>query len=132
MGFLGYLKYGDKVEGSLTLNLPQEDMWVHMFACLNWYDLVFILSLTRHLIHCGLLRWSLSVMVCFKCNCKSILENKCAVFFQTFSKYNSAHYLELYRNEIDLTLKTVKCLFKIWSFQRGKDTYSDLLSSDTV
>jgi proton-coupled amino acid transporter len=26
MGFIGYLKYGDRVEGSLTLNLPQEDM----------------------------------------------------------------------------------------------------------
>jgi proton-coupled amino acid transporter len=26
MGFLGYLQYGDKVEGSLTLNLPEGDM----------------------------------------------------------------------------------------------------------
>jgi proton-coupled amino acid transporter len=26
MGFIGYLKYGDKVAGSLTLNLPQGDM----------------------------------------------------------------------------------------------------------
>lgn len=25
MGFLGYLKYGDEVEGSLTLNLPREE-----------------------------------------------------------------------------------------------------------
>lgn len=31
MGFIGYLKYGDKVEGSLTLNLPQDEMWVYMF-----------------------------------------------------------------------------------------------------
>ena len=26
MGFLGYLKYGDNVEGSLTLNLPEGEM----------------------------------------------------------------------------------------------------------
>lgn len=70
MGFIGYLKYGDEVQGSLTLNLPQDDMWVYMFAGLNWYHFVFILSLTRLLIFCGLLGWSLLVMVYFKCNCK--------------------------------------------------------------
>jgi len=26
MGFLGYLKFGDAVEGSLTLNLPKKEM----------------------------------------------------------------------------------------------------------
>jgi proton-coupled amino acid transporter len=26
LGFLGYLKYGDKVEGSITLNLPLDEM----------------------------------------------------------------------------------------------------------
>jgi len=26
MGFIGYLKYGDEVQGSLTLNLPQDDI----------------------------------------------------------------------------------------------------------
>lgn len=26
MGFFGYLKYGDEVQGSLTLNLPKENM----------------------------------------------------------------------------------------------------------
>lgn len=26
LGFLGYLKYGDQTEDSITLNLPNEDM----------------------------------------------------------------------------------------------------------
>lgn len=26
MGFFGYLKYGDAAQGSITLNLPEDDM----------------------------------------------------------------------------------------------------------
>ncbi len=26
MGFFGYLKYGDAIQGSVTLNLPQDEM----------------------------------------------------------------------------------------------------------
>ena len=28
VGFFGYLQYGDKVLGSITLNLPPDEMWV--------------------------------------------------------------------------------------------------------
>lgn len=28
-GFFGYLRYGDGVEGSVTLNLPEQDMLVY-------------------------------------------------------------------------------------------------------
>lgn len=38
MGFLGYLKYGDNVQGSLTLNLPQQDILaqaVQLTICLG-------------------------------------------------------------------------------------------------
>jgi hypothetical protein len=27
LGFLGYLKYGETTEGSITLNLPVDEMW---------------------------------------------------------------------------------------------------------
>lgn len=30
MGLFGYLNYGDATKGSITLNLPAEDMYVHL------------------------------------------------------------------------------------------------------
>lgn len=33
MGLFGYLNYGDLIQGSITLNLPQKDMQVLQFIC---------------------------------------------------------------------------------------------------
>lgn len=38
MGFFGYVKYGEYSAGSVTLNLPNGDMWVLIF--LNLYSLL--------------------------------------------------------------------------------------------
>lgn len=29
VGLLGYLKYGEETKGSITLDMPQDEMWVH-------------------------------------------------------------------------------------------------------
>lgn len=34
-GFFGYLKYGEDVQGSLTLNLPPENMYIHTYIQIN-------------------------------------------------------------------------------------------------
>lgn len=38
MGLFGFLKYGDSIQGSITLNLPAEDMYVKRAVAL---DLVY-------------------------------------------------------------------------------------------
>lgn len=32
VGLFGYLKYGDETEGSITLNLPKDEMYVLMYT----------------------------------------------------------------------------------------------------
>lgn len=32
MGFFGYVKYGEFAKGSVTLNLPEKDMWVELIS----------------------------------------------------------------------------------------------------
>lgn len=41
MGFFGYVKYGENSAGSVTLNLPNGDVWVLIF--LNSYSLLLVI-----------------------------------------------------------------------------------------
>lgn len=37
VGCLAYLKYGDDIKGSVTLNLPQHEVYVSSFSTTNVY-----------------------------------------------------------------------------------------------
>ena len=51
VGFFGYLKYGDAVAGSITLNLPVDELWVFvMFALklsLNYFYFLQVSSVSK-------------------------------------------------------------------------------------
>lgn len=42
VGFFGYLKYGDKVQGSITLNLPPDSMYVFCIIWEVFYGLIWL------------------------------------------------------------------------------------------
>ncbi|EAT42636.1 AAEL005865-PA [Aedes aegypti] len=47
-GFFGYAQYGDKTEGSVTLNLPSENLWAESTRLLSGIGIMFSLGLSYY------------------------------------------------------------------------------------